>query len=325
MRHLPIKSDHFQAINSLKPKTAPKTIRVYVENEDDIPFWRGIFQEYAPLLSLKIILPYQNLVRGKDYLLKNTQPGEYLLLCIDSDYDYLLQDATETSKLINHNPYIFQTYTYAIENYKCYAESLRELSVSASLNDEYLFDFVAFIKLYSNISYELFLYSYDFEKRIDNSFTLTDFGNAIKILGTVDINEQGKTAIEALIHAVKTQLTSLKAKNPAIDLDSIAKELKTLGVNKDNTYLFVKGHIIYDNVILRFLKPLDNLLQKKKFQEFKTSTANETIRTEKIKQYRKQITDIEEALRLNTNYYSCFVMKKIENDVKSYTALTTHN
>ena len=177
----------------------------------------------------------------------------------------------------------------------------------------------------SNISYELFWYSYDFEKRIDNSFTLTDFGNAIKILGTVDINEQGKTAIEALIHAVKTQLTSLKAKNPAIDLDSIAKELKTLGVNKDNTYLFVKGHIIYDNVILRFLKPLDNLLQKKKFQEFKTSTANETIRTEKIKQYRKQITDIEEALRLNTNYYSCFVMKKIENDVKSYTALTTHN
>ncbi|EDN69931.1 ABC transporter ATP-binding protein [Beggiatoa sp. PS] len=320
MRHLPIQSDYFKAINSLKPKTAPKTIRFYVENEDDTPFWIGIFERYAPHLRFKRSLPSQNLVRGKYSLLKNTQPGEYLLLCVDSDYDYLLQDTTETSKLINHNPYIFQTYTYSYDNYKCYADSLRNVCVSASLNDEEFFDFVAFLKLYSNIIYKLFLYSYHFEKQADHSFTITDFGDAIKILKNVDINEQGKTAIEALRNSVKNSLISLKNQNPTIDIASIAKKLETLGVHEDNTYLFVKGHILYDNVVLMFLKPLDSLLKKRTFQEFSASTANKTIRNEKRKQYQAQTTDIEDALRFNTNYYSCCLMKKIEADIKSYLA-----
>jgi len=130
-----IKSDYFKAINSLKPKKAAKTIMVYIENEDDIPFWRGVFDRYAPHLHFEISFPSYHLARGKEEVLK-IQAGEYLLLCVDSDYDYLLQDATEVSKRINHDPYIFQTYTYSIENYKCYAESLKEVCVSSSLNDK---------------------------------------------------------------------------------------------------------------------------------------------------------------------------------------------
>jgi len=176
-----IKSDYFKAINSLKPKKAAKTIMVYVENEDDIPFWRGVFDRYAPHLHFEISFPSYHLARGKEEVLK-IQAGEYLLLCVDSDYDYLLQDATEVSKRINHDPYIFQTYTYSIENYKCYAESLKEVCVSSSLNDKEVFDLVRFIKLYSLIIYELFLYSYHFEKQGDNSFTRDDFfSKVIKI------------------------------------------------------------------------------------------------------------------------------------------------
>ena len=36
--------------------------------------------------------------------------------------DYFLQ-----SKIVNENIYIFQTYTYSIENYKCLAESLNRI------------------------------------------------------------------------------------------------------------------------------------------------------------------------------------------------------
>jgi hypothetical protein len=313
-----VKSDYFKAINSLKPKKAVKTIMVYVENEDDIPFWRGVFDKYAPHLHFDIDFPSHCLVRGKEEVLK-IQAGEYLLLCVDSDYDYLLQDTTEVSKRINHDPYIFQTYTYSIENYKCYAKSLRQVCVSSSLNDEEIFDLVRFIKLYSNIIYELFLYSYEFEKQGNNLFSRDNFSKVIKILEKVDINEQGKQAIDALINSVDYQLTLLKT-NKDIHINSIAQELEVLGVNKDNTYLFVKGHVIYDNVILMFLKPLDKLLKNKKFQEFNTSIVDKSTRTEKIKQYKAQITDIEDALRMNTNYYPCFLMEKIKKDVKIYLA-----
>ena len=166
-----IEPGYFEAINSLKPKKAAKTIMVYVENENDIPFWRGVFEKYAPHLHFEISFPSHQLARGKLEVLK-IQAGEYLLLCVDSDYDYLLQDATEVSKRINHDPYIFQTYAYSIENYKCYAESLKEVCVSSSLNDENLFDLVGFMRLYSNIIYKLFLYSYEFEKQGNNSFTI---------------------------------------------------------------------------------------------------------------------------------------------------------
>ena len=315
-----IKSDYVKAINSLKPKKAAKPIMVYVENEDDIPFWRGVFEKYAPQLHFKISFPSYNLARGKEEILK-IQAGEYLLLCVDSDYDYLLQDATDVSKRINEDDYIFQTYTYSIENYKCYAESLREVCVSSSLNDRELFDLVEFMRLYSNIIYELFLYSYEFEKQGDNSFSRDDFCKAIKILEKVNINEQGKQAIDGLVNSVNYQLEILKTNHPEINIDSIAKELAVLGVNKDNTYLFVKGHVIYDNVVLRFLKPLDKLLKSEKIQEFKSHSSDKTILTNKIKQYQEQQTPIEDVLKLNTNYYSCFLMAKIFLDVEKYLLL----
>ena len=194
-----INSDYFKAINNLKPKKAAKTIMVYVENEDDIPFWWGVFDRYAPHLHFEINFP--SFARGKKEVLK-IQAGKYLLLCVDSDYDYLLQDATEVSRRINHDPYIFQTYAYSIENYKCYAESLRGVCVLSSLNDKEVFDLVEFIKLYSRIIYELFLYSYNLEKQGDDSFTRDDFSKAIKFLENVNINDQGSQAINALINSV---------------------------------------------------------------------------------------------------------------------------
>ena len=45
-----------------------------------------------------------------------------MIACVDSDYDYLLQGATHTSRYIINNKYVFHTYAYAIENYQCYSE-----------------------------------------------------------------------------------------------------------------------------------------------------------------------------------------------------------
>lgn len=47
--------------------------------------------------------------------LNTAELGRSLIACVDSDYDFLLQGATNTSRKINRNRYIFQTYTYAIE------------------------------------------------------------------------------------------------------------------------------------------------------------------------------------------------------------------
>lgn len=61
--------------------------------------------------------------------------GRDMIACVDADYDYILQGATEMSRQMLENPYIFHTYAYAIENFQCYAKGLHETCVMVTLND----------------------------------------------------------------------------------------------------------------------------------------------------------------------------------------------
>lgn len=79
-----------------------------------------------------------------------------MLLCVDSDFDFLFNGATEQSRLIRDSRYMFHTYTYATENYLCYAPSLHNVCVKATKNDTRIFDFERFMADYSRTIYRLF-------------------------------------------------------------------------------------------------------------------------------------------------------------------------
>jgi len=203
MSYLEKKSTYFEGENLLnEPDEA--IVRVFVENEDDIPFWKDIFDKFN--LRTKIHPASEiSLARGKKEVLKQkNRVGKFLILCVDSDYDYLLQGHTDNSKTINESPYIFQTYTYSIENYKCYAESLHRVMVRATLQDKQeLFDYVRFLKEYSVIIYDLFIYSLHYTKEKSDGFTIEDFSKTIKLLEQVDYSSQGQEALAKLKKAVK--------------------------------------------------------------------------------------------------------------------------
>ncbi|HAO21260.1 MAG: hypothetical protein BWK80_43205 [Desulfobacteraceae bacterium IS3] len=348
-----ISSEYIKSQNALH-KRKGKIISVFVENEDDIPFWKNIFNKFK--LQTKINPASKtSLTRGKQEVLKfKDGAGEFLLLCVDSDYDYLSDGATETSKIIKENPFIFQTYTYSVENYKCFSDSLHQIVVSATLNDNPIFDYKAFIEKYSEITYDLFLYSFFYERKYQQETELhqqeykvraqsldqkslgkwqndnqpkqvfpivEDFCSCIKILNQVDISDQGKQALAALEEEVNKKLASL----PQIDensLENLKKELSKLGLSPKNTYFFIQGHTIYDNVVLMFLKPVYQRLKKEKFEEFKHNARTEEEKENKINYYKKAImADIESILRNHTNYQDCFLMSKIESDIKNYILL----
>ena len=129
-----------------------------------------------------------SLAKGKKMVLMNTlnttELGRSLIACVDSDYDFLLQGATNVSRKINRNPYIFQTYGYAIENFHCFAESLHEVCVQATLNDRHILDFPAFLKRYSQIAYPLFLWNVWFYRRHDtHTFPMYDFNSYVRLQG----------------------------------------------------------------------------------------------------------------------------------------------
>ena len=176
-----ITSLYIEAANSLRPKTARKRIVAYVESYDDVSFWSHLLNQYnCDKYYFQVMLPSKtSLAKGKKVAMMNELGmglGGHMIACVDSDYDYLLQGKTSTSRRIISSPYVLQTYAYAIENYQCYAESLHGVCVQSTLNDRAMIDFEAFFRLYSQIIHPLFLWNiWFYRKRELSVFSMQDF------------------------------------------------------------------------------------------------------------------------------------------------------
>ena len=122
-----ISSSYFDAAHKLYPLKARRRIIAYVESYEDVGFWRELLAGFeTDDCYFQVMLPSAvTLSKGKKTVLMNTlntsELGKSLIACVDSDYDFLMQDKTASSRKINGSRYIFQTYAYAIENYHCYA------------------------------------------------------------------------------------------------------------------------------------------------------------------------------------------------------------
>ena len=187
-----LNSSFLESMGKLRPKNAPKIISVYVESHEDKAFWRSIFNDYInEKLEFDIQLPSNtSLTKGKDKALERNNDiltlglGQYLIICIDSDYDYVLQGHTQQSRLINDSDFIFQTYAYSIENLRCYSPSLHLVCVQSVNSDKKKIDFIELLKLYSNITYELFVWSVAFKLNNDDNTLSTSLNKFSELFFT---------------------------------------------------------------------------------------------------------------------------------------------
>ena len=128
-----VTSDWIDAANRLLPGRKVGRIIAYVESYEDVAFWRLLLDEFETEdRYFQIMLPSKfDLTKGKKSALKaclnKSAYGNHLIACVDSDYDYLLQGSTFTSKEMLSNPFIIQTYAYAIENYQSFSSSLHQI------------------------------------------------------------------------------------------------------------------------------------------------------------------------------------------------------
>jgi hypothetical protein len=319
-----LSSLYFAAANSLKPKNSRKKIIAYVESYDDISFWRTLFAKYEDKTRyFEVMLPSQTtLAKGKKTVLMNdlgSKLGENMIACVDSDYDYLLQGATQTSTNIIENRYVFHTYAYAIENYQCYAEGLQEVCVMATLNDRHVIDFSAFMEEYSKIAYPLFIWSvWFYRNHILNEFSMMTFCSFVRI-DTVSIHHP-EHALNVMSKKVINKLRELEYHHPEAlqEIDDMKKEFRTLGVYPENTYLFIQGHHIMDNVIMRLLVPVCNILRNEREQEIMRLAEHQMQMNNELTSYQRSQSDVDIILKKHTTYKSCELYKRIERDVENF-------
>lgn len=326
-----LSSLYIGAANSLKPKRARRKIVAYVESYDDISFWRSLLAEYEnESRYFEVMLPSQDsLAKGKKTVLMNrlgAQLGSNMIACVDSDYDYLLQGRTQTSRYINECPYVLQTYAYAIENYHCYAEGLHEVCVMATLNDHLLIDFPAFMKVYSQIAYPLFIWSvWFYRKHILSEFSLLDFCSYVK-LDQVSTRHP-ENSLQIMAKKVNRKLRDLEHRHPDAlqEIENMKTEFIQLGVFPENTYMFIQGHHIMDNVIMRLLIPVCTVLRREREQQIHDLAAHDIQLHNELTNYQRSQLGVEVVIHKNTNYKSSPLYKKIQQDVERFLQLLPKN
>lgn len=240
-----------------------KDTGVRVENPNDIEFWNFAFRKVLPNSDIEFFPQCNGYpssgTMGKDcVLLLKDYADKELVLCVDSDYDYLLENDFK-------NPFIFQTYVYALENYWSYAEGLKNILEKTTDTEGVTFDFVAYFKNYSAVIYDALICSLYSEKINDGQLTRRNYGkeigfNTIKILPI----EEG---LEALTSNIKNFIESLNTDYQSqVDFQAFKNRLSELGLTKDNAYLFVPCHDLFDRVTIPLIKIIGKHILKEKYK-----------------------------------------------------------
>jgi len=321
-------SNYFEAFGSQYKKDTI-IVLVYVESHDDIAFWNYILQDYkTDKIKFDIQLPSNDsLAKGKAKALERHTDlltigvGKRLIVCIDSDYDYLLQDKTEQSRLINQSKFIFQTYAYSIENLKCYSPSLRHVSVQVTNKTHDNIDFEELLKWYSKTIYPLLLWSVFLKHNEDsNSMRLSHFCDLIMLKGKININEKEKKLLQELAEKVTSQVNILETTFPYhIDfVKSLQMEFTDLGLNSENAYLFIQGHTLHDGFVMPFLTSLSSVLRSDVESTIMKQGIHQEQKDNDLAHYRSSLTEPEKALKTNTEYKSCFLYQKIKTDLDQF-------
>ncbi len=308
----------------LPPEDDRHLVHVYVEGYEDVAFWRGIFDHFRnPYLRFEISVPNRDdLPKGKKVLMSmlNRTEKESVLLCVDSDFDYLFAGETEQSAKILNADNMFHTYTYATENYLCYAPSLRNVCVKATKNDTRIFDFVRFMEAYSMIIYPLFLwYVYSARNSTESVFTLAEFRAAVR-LGYVDIRHNGEGTLAWLQRNVERRRLALERDNPTMceAVEALGAQLNKRGVERDNCYLFMHGHTLMDNVTMPLLSAVCDKLRQLSVAKINGSKVEGVALKNELQNYTNTLRSIRDVLLDNENYTSCPLYKRLRDDIQEY-------
>ncbi len=217
---------------------------VHLENNDDIMFWDSILQSKCP--GHYYFITHSRSSKGietsgsKQCLNYKSYLSKRFFIGIDSDLRYLLKEPK-----IDATHFICQTYTYSWENHYCEANALQERFQEKCPEKAKSFNFIEFLTAYSNAVYKPLLLLLHCIKNNKYDFTQRMFSNCLpKQCRFEELANNGKPLIERINKLFELHLNSKFAKE--VNLDKEADAFSSINVTKQNAYLHIKGHNLFD-------------------------------------------------------------------------------
>ena len=193
------------------------------------------------------------------------------------------------------------------------------MCVMATLNDHPLVDFVAFMKMYSQIAYPLFIWSvWFYRKHIISEFSLLDFCSFVK-LDQVSVYRPERS-LENMSRRVRRKLQELEHRHPKAigEIEAMKEEFAQLGVYPDNTYMFIQGHHIMDSVVMKLLTPVCNVLRREREAEIKELAEHDMQFHNELTSYQRRQLGVDIVLRKHTSYKESPLYKRLESDIRRF-------
>ena len=249
-------------------------------------------------------------------LLGKAAYGRNMIACVDSDYDYLLQGATSTSRQMLGNKFILHTRAYSIENYRCYAGSLKQVCVLCTQNDSNVIDFNEFYKLYSRICFPLFVWNILLYRKHDTkTMSMLRFCEIVR-LSSFTLNNPAYS-LQQLGNRVAHNIKLLEKQFPGFieEHRKMADELTELGVDPDETYFYIQGHHIMNGVTMRIMQPVCRHLRSKREEEIERYAYHRQQYNNELASYRHSQCDVATMLSKNTDYKSATPYLRLKADI----------
>ncbi len=318
-------SSYLDAANRLNSRHERKKITAYVESYDDVFFWRSILSQFeTDKYYFEVMLPSRQSVleRGKKAALMSAmhgKTGQWLIACVDADYDYLIQGATETSQKILNSPYVFHTYAYAIENMQCYAPSLHDVCVAVTLNDRFIFDIRRYLEDFSEAIWPLFVWNiWYYRSPRYGQFTMTDFLRIIET-GAFNMNTADST-IAQVRRKVDQKCRQLSQRNPNARQSwlHVEEDLKRLGATPKTTYMYIQGHHLFDKVVTPMLTKICDKLIRQRQNEIARQSLHGTQRRNELSCYTNSLENVTTMLKKNMGFVMSEPYQHIKADLMAF-------
>lgn len=221
------------------------TAAIHIENKNDEIFWGKILRQALPNKKFRFITSSRSIggnvtcgctqcLHYKDFLDKR------FWIAIDSDYRYLNQQTD-----VDAQHFILQTYTYSFENHFCFGENANQAEVECC--GEIKFDFVSFLREYSRIVYPLLVWQLYLQGVSPEAFPQRVFHRLLTLpIGARATENNGASLLQILKERVRKLETHFRKQYPEADPTWYEARCQDLGVHRDNCYLYVRGHQLYD-------------------------------------------------------------------------------
>lgn len=265
-------------------------VKVYVEGESDICFWESALNALGDSSKYRFdVVTYKldnkslefDAPNGKYALVKMHEIlGKNRIVCVDADWDLLIDGYSIYSDVLRHNKYIINTTYYSLENVLLSPEFHASLMHKLNMEEERT-EYINLLNWISRLCKNIFFLMLTYVQK-DSHGRVFWFNEFSKCINGICVNDLGR---EDRISHYMCKWNVLLGSNFSEQKELIEQKQKILtdkGYAVEDLWKFMRGHNLYASVVRPWIKRKVTCDIERKLTNYRKKNGNEDI-----KEYRK--------------------------------------